>query len=265
MRAFLLILAIAIPASHIVTSPIKTDLATHFDGFDGSFVMYDVKSQKTIRHNPARSAKRFSPCSTFKIPNALIALETGVANNASHHRDYQPDLYPKQSWMSDKLAQSWLRDHTLRSAFKRSAVWYFREQAKDIGALRMQGWLDRIGYGNSDISDGVDKFWLDSSLKISPNEQVEFLKALYHGELGFSKRSRQIVLDMMELEQGDDYRLLGKTGSDLKRMGWLVGILETDDNTYIYAYNAHLPKDLTAPYHRRELVKAIFRDLELIP
>src|SRR4051812_1515350 len=55
-----------------------------FDGFDGCFVIHDVRRNQTTRFNQPRCAERLSPCSTFKIPNALIGLETGVVTGADH-------------------------------------------------------------------------------------------------------------------------------------------------------------------------------------
>ena len=52
------------------------------------------------------------------------------------------------------------------------------ELARRVGSQRMQKFLADIPYGNADISTGIDKFWLGTSLKISADEQVEFLRRL---------------------------------------------------------------------------------------
>ncbi len=57
---------------------------------------------------------------------------------------------------------------------KHSVVWFYQEVARRIGAERMQAHLDALGYGNRDISGGIDKFWLTGGLRISPHEQIDF-------------------------------------------------------------------------------------------
>src|SRR5688500_15640027 len=50
----------------------------YFDecGVQGSFMMYDMKNNKYTYYDSARCYVRYSPASTFKIPNSLIGLET---------------------------------------------------------------------------------------------------------------------------------------------------------------------------------------------
>ena len=81
---------------------------------------------------------------------------------------------------------SWWQDHTLRTALKNSVLWYYRELALGVGAERMKEYVTKLNYGNRDTSGGIDRFWLNTTLKISADEQVEFLKALYKEELPFS-------------------------------------------------------------------------------
>ncbi|MBN1814974.1 MAG: class D beta-lactamase, partial [Anaerolineae bacterium] len=56
----------------------ELDLDEFYDDYESCFVMLDVASNQYSRYNPEQCAKRMSPCSTFKIPNSLIGLETGV-------------------------------------------------------------------------------------------------------------------------------------------------------------------------------------------
>src|SRR3712207_7633306 len=52
-----------------------------------SFVLYDLKRNRYLRYNEARCRERFTPFSTFKIPNSLIGLETGVIPDAEFSID----------------------------------------------------------------------------------------------------------------------------------------------------------------------------------
>ena len=55
----------------------------------------------------------------------------------------------------------------------------------------MKEWIDRFGYGNGDISGGIELFWLQGSMRVSAFEQVEFLRKLEEGRLPVSARSRR--------------------------------------------------------------------------
>lgn len=239
-------------------------LESHFQGFEGAFVLYDQGGDKTIRHNPKRCATRFSPYSTFKIPNSIMALEAGIAPDAHFYQSYQPELYPREDWMPDWLVRNWLKDHTLRSAYKQSVVWYYQELAKAAGAGTMGRYLERFQYGNQDISGGLTQFWLGNSLKISPDEQVAFLRKFYHNEFNLSEKTHVLMKDIMVLKQTAEYRISGKTGSNLEGFGWLVGYVETAQNTWFFAFNAELPQDKASVKHRLKLVEGILRDMDVI-
>ena len=128
----------------------------------------------------------------------------------------------------------------MRSAICNSVVWYYQELARRVGEEQMRAYVEAAAYGNADISGNIDSFWLDGALRISPDEQVEFLKRLYLNGLPFSQRSMDIVKDIIVLEETDTYKLSGKTGSAIRievYQGWFVGYLETDDNVYFFATN----------------------------
>jgi beta-lactamase class D len=60
------------------------DLAAHFAGIQGTFVLLNSQTGQYVRHDPVRATQRFPPCSTFKIPNTAILLETGVARDQNY-------------------------------------------------------------------------------------------------------------------------------------------------------------------------------------
>lgn len=90
---------------------------------------------------------------------------------------------------------------------RESVVWYYQAMARDIGMKRMQEWLGKIGYGNNDISGGIDRFWINSSLRISPLEEVEFLGKLVDETLPFDKDVMRTVKHLILLEESDDHAL----------------------------------------------------------
>lgn len=247
------------------------DLNKIFGKFVGGFCIYDINTSKYIQYNKAQCEKRFSPCSTFKIPNSLIGLETGVITDTSFVIKYDSLLHPKDSFMlNNSPYKYWYDDLSLKNAFKYSCVWYYQELARRIGFERMKKYIDILNYGNKDISGGIDKFWLCGTIEISINEQVEFLKAFYQHKLkGFSDRSIDAVKSIMLYETTDNYKLYGKTGSgdctDDKVLGWYVGFVETASGPKIFAMNVlvNYYNDLNNNY-RIELTKTILKELKII-
>lgn len=183
----LLLLAVSHPA---VGSASTRDLSGHFPGFRATVVARDVSAGTTVRHDP-ESAAPTAPCSTFEIPNSVIGLETGVLADAS-------TLFRWDGQRREVAA--WNRDHDLRSAIRDSVVWYYQELARRVGSERMRQWLGMLRYGNQDISGGLDHFWLGSSLRISPDEQVAFLERLLTERLPVSPRTLAIVKEILVQE-----------------------------------------------------------------
>jgi beta-lactamase class D len=238
----------------------RPDWARHFAdaGTKGTFVLYDLRHDRQQVSDPQRAATRFIPASTFKIPNSLIALETGVV--ADEHQ-----VFP---W--DKTARedaSWNRDHTLRTAVKYSVVPVFQVIARQIGAQRMQEYVTKLQYGNADISGGVDRFWLDGGMRISPVEQVQFLVKLYRNALPAQERSQRIVKELLLVEVTPAYVLRAKTGYGVRftpAIGWWVGWVEREDGTHVFALNM----DVTRAEHlsaRFAIARAILRGEGILP
>jgi beta-lactamase class D len=225
----------------------------------GSFAVLDVAGNRIVVTDRERAEKGFLPASTFKIPNSLIALETGVVPDAD------VTIY---RW--DRVARdfdAWNRDHTLRSAFKASAVPVYQEIARKIGAERMQSYVDKFDYGNRDIGGAIDTFWLNGELRISAMQQIAFLQKLHDGKLPVSARNQEIVRDIMYIEQAEFGTLRGKTGAvgivqghgEKATLGWLVGWLEhAGKPPYVFAMNI----DVREPQHlalRLPLTKAFLK------
>jgi beta-lactamase class D len=210
----------------------------------GCFVLMDLKTGQLKRNDAKRCEKRMPPASTFKVPHALIALETGVVKDASAER----------KWDGQKRSiADWNRNHSLESAIRYSVVWFFQGTAKEIGRERMKDWLHRFHYGNEDISGELTTFWLGSPLRISPEEQVRFLARLYRNELPVSERTRETVKRMLlytpETVTERTKRLAGpwsegavvsgKTGSTHTKedgdVSWLVGHVRSAKGEYVFA------------------------------
>jgi beta-lactamase class D len=267
MRA-LIILSILFCGAGTTVS-LAQDLSPFFQNTTGAFVLYDLNNRRYIRYNDERCRERFNPKSTFKIPNSLVGLETGVIKDADFVIPWNRQKYPPQdNWNTEPFVH-WAQDHTLRSAIKYSVVWYYRELALRVGLRRMKKFLSAFNYGDQKISGRVDEFWLDNSLKISADEQVEFLKTFYAGKLPVSNRSVDIVKDILLLEQTPTYRLSGKTGggsiAEGRIIGWFVGYVETGGNVYFFATNIEGPTYAAVRDKRIDITKQILSSLGCLP
>jgi beta-lactamase class D len=244
----------------------ERDFGRFFEGLQGTFVLLDAATGRTIRHDPERAGARFLPASTYKIPNTLIALETGVASGPAFFLAWDSTASPRASWWP----AVWAGDHTLATALRYSAVWYYQELARRIGPERMQAYVDGFAYGNRDISGGIDQFWLTGGLRISADEQVAFLRRFYFGELGVSERTTRVVRELLVLEETPEYRLSGKTGWAVlgepsePEIGWLVGYLERGGDVYFFAMNIDIRRNEDAAA-RLAITRAILRHLGLMP
>ena len=243
------------------TIEIRDDFKKYYDEFkvQGSFALYDPQEDKYIFYNQDQFKQTFIPASTFKICNSLIGLETGVIKDEHFviPWDSIPRYYP-----------NWNRDHDLKSAFQNSTVWYYQELARRVGGDQMKYWMDKANYGNADTTGGIDQFWLTGGLRLSPEQQIDFLKRLHDNELPFSQRSVDIVKDIMIMKDTLDYVVRAKTGLgiiDNKNTGWYVGYLETKGKVYyftncIQSTGQHTSEFVTS---RKEIVYQILDDLKL--
>jgi beta-lactamase class D len=230
-------------------------------GVRGTFVLYEPGAGQMLAHDTARSVLPFIPASTFKIPNSLIALETGVV----------ADTLEAFVWDgAQRSIPQWNRDHTLATAFENSVVWACQDVARRIGEERMRDYVARLGYGDEDIGGGIDRFWLTGDLRISAAEQVAFLRRLRERELPVSERTMELVEGMMREESGPGYALHAKTGwagTDSLDVGWYVGyVLRGDLRSEAAAYfalNLDIAEDADGAA-RRGIAKAILRERGLI-
>jgi beta-lactamase class D len=255
--------------SYAVSAAQAQDLSGFFKGINGAFVLYDMKNNRYLRYNEQRCRERFSPKSTFKIPNSLIGLETGVIRDAEFVIPWNREKYPPQADWNQEPFIHWGKDQTLRSAIKYSVVWYYRELALRVGEQQMKKYATAFNYGNEDVSGRVDNFWLDNTLKISADEQVEFLKSLYSGRLPVSKRTTEIVKDILVFEKTPAYTLSAKTGggpiAEGIYIGWFVGYLEAGGNVSFFAINIEGASFAGIRNKRIELTKQILTAFGYLP
>ena len=210
---------------------IDNGLKKYFDEnkVDGCFTLLDNSNGKVKVYNLQLDTTRYLPASTFKIVNSLIGIETGIIT----------DEKMVIKWDGIKRSnEDWNKDMSMEEAFKVSCVPYYQEVARRIGKDTMKLWIDSLGYGNKNIGNKIDTFWLDNNLKISADEQLGLVKRLYFDQLPFQKRTQQIVRDIMVQEKNANYTLSYKTGwgfdEQHENIGWVVGWIEENMHPYFF-------------------------------
>jgi beta-lactamase class D len=191
------------------------------DMFDFAVVIYDMQTKQYVYFNDSLAAVPFSPASTFKIPNTLIGLETGVLKDST-----------------TKLLADSMAPITLQYAFRHSIVPYYQELARRVGEKDMQSYVKRFHYGNEKVSPELTTFWLNGDLRISALQQMEFLYKIEKRQLGLRPESYQTLMDIFELRVDQPFHLYGKTGwgfQDGKDIGWFVGFANWGKSRYLFA------------------------------
>ena len=247
----------------IVNASEEIDFERHFQqlGVEGSILIYDAQSARSYQYNKQRNKKAFLPASTFKILNSLISIETGIID----------DEIAILTW--DGISRSipeWNQDLNMRQAFKFSAVWFYQVLARKVGYEKMQTLVKKSNYGNQNIGskEDIDTFWLTGELRITPQEQIQFLRRLHDNDLPFSERSLSIVKDIAIVEKTPNYTIRAKTGAlglgdeTQQPIGWYVGYLEKGKDVYFFATNIDLRDDSDLAL-RSDLTRRCLKDLQL--
>lgn len=194
-----------------------------------------------VRRLPAEGCDtRVSPVSTFKIPHALAALDSGVVTDPNVAVAYDGAKVPFDAWR---------RDHTLATAMRYSVVWYFQHVAAKLGPDRERAYLAKLDYGNQDSSSGLTTFWLDGSLRLSPAEQQRFLVRLYEDSLPVSTAAMRTVREILVQPDGvivnatgehafsapwpDGTVVSAKTGRG-DDVAWLVGHVQRKSRAWVF-------------------------------
>lgn len=217
-----------------------SDLSSYFNGYEGSFVLYDLENDFWNIYDMEHATMRISPNSTYKIYDALFGLESGIITPDNTFIVWDKEEYPFEAWNADQ---------TLQSAMQASVNWYFQEIDNQLGFSTVNSYINQIGYGNENTNGDFSSYWIQSSLKISPVEQVELLTKLYTNELNFSQKNTNAVKDSIHISSSQNQDLYGKTGTgrvDGKDInGWFIGFIETYGHTYFFATNIQAEQNAT--------------------
>jgi len=228
----------------------------------GSILIFDAQTDLYYSNYFDWCKKGQLPASTFKIPNSIIALETGVVQNENK-------LF---KWNGEKRAfKIWEQDLSFRDAFHFSCIPCYQEIAREIGADRMKEYLKKLNFGSIKMdATTIDNFWLVGESEISPFQQIEFLKRFHQSELPIAERTEQIMKEMIVIEKNEDYKLSGKTGwsiSNEDNNGWFVGYVESGNNVYYFATNIEPQEQLDIdlfPKIRKEITYKALRAMKIL-
>ena len=235
----------------------QTDLSSYFKNYEGSFVLFDSNRDSWIVYDMEHATHRISPDSTYKIYDALWGLEENIITPQNSLLMWNGKNYPFETWNSDQ---------TLQSAMTSSVNWYFQAIDEQLASTNIRNYIQQIGYGNENVSGRLSTYWLESSLKISPVEQVKLLTKLQNNSLGFSSENINAVKDAICLSSSDAGTFYGKTGTgrvdgqDVN--GWFIGYIETADNTYFFATNIGADSDATGG-NATEITMSILSDMNI--
>ena len=262
---FFTVLAILFFSCSVNKAEIDNSLKKYFDEnkVDGCFTLLNNSDGKVTVYNMALDTQRFLPASTFKIVNSLIGLQTGKIVNDTMMIKWDGKV---RVFSNGDTAKDWNKDMGMTEAFKVSSVPYYQEVARRIGKDTMQAWIDSIGYGNKNISGPVDSFWLNNTLKISPDEQLGLVKRLYFDQLPFRKSVHEMVRDVMLQENNTAYKLSYKTGwgfdEQKNNIGWMVGWVEENNHVYFFVtFVKAAPGNLDMKTIRKNITMGILKQL----
>jgi len=233
------------------------DFSKYFGKYEGSFVLYDLRNDVWSIHDIKHATLRVAPDSTYKIYDALFGLEEGVITPQDSFIAWNGENYPFEAWNADQ---------TLQSAMASSVNWYFQSVDEQLGTTSVYDYIKEIGYGNKNMSGDFSTYWMESSLKISPIEQVELLTQLQNNNFGFAPENINAVKDSICLSSSDAGTFYGKTGTgrvdgqDVN--GWFIGYIETADNTYFFATNIGADSDATGG-NATEITMSILSDMNI--
>ncbi len=192
-------------------------------------------------------ATRVTPASTFKVPLAVMGYDSGYLEDA------EEPVLPFMKGYPDWGGDAWRQPTSPKRWMELSVVWYSQRIAEFLGYEQLRDYADAFGYGNADMAgdpgkdNGLERAWIASSLKISPREQVEFLKKLVNHELPVASDAMDRAMEIVERRDIEDgWGVQGKTGMAYSRKadgtpeygrpyGWYVGWARRDERTVVFA------------------------------
>jgi len=272
MKRYLPLIGVAFSVLAVSSLPAADpDFAKLFAGRDGCFELYDLKAGTLVlRSNPERCALRTSPCSTFKVPLSLMAFDRGILVDENSAMKWDGTKSGRDAWDRDQTAATWMQN---------SVVWFSKRLTPQLGMEGVKAYLAKFDFGNRDTSGGLTQFWLESSLLISPDEQLRFWQRFWREELPVSKHAFEMTKKITFVETSPaGWTLHGKTGSGsiglggprgkgMLWLGWFAGHVQKGDREYLFvtSYSDRTPSGDRRPagWIARDLAKQVLTEMGL--
>ncbi|EMX6914812.1 OXA-1 family class D beta-lactamase [Shigella flexneri] len=267
--AIFLIIANIIYSSASASTDISTVASPLFEGTEGCFLLYDASTNAEIaQFNKAKCATQMAPDSTFKIALSLMAFDAEIIDQKTI---FKWDKTPKGM-------EIWNSNHTPKTWMQFSVVWVSQEITQKIGLIKIKNYLKDFDYGNQDFSgdkernNGLTEAWLESSLKISPEEQIQFLRKIINHNLPVKNSAIENTIENMYLQDLDNStKLYGKTGAGFTanrtlQNGWFEGfIISKSGHKYVFvsALTGNLGSNLTSSIKAKKNAITILNTLNL--
>ncbi len=241
---------------------------TVLDGTLHCLTLADAATGQALLRD-GQCAVRVTPASTFNIAVSLMGYDRGILHDEHAPRWPFREGYTawNESWRAPTDPAAWMRNST---------VWYAQLVSGQVGATAFQHYLDQFEYGNRDAAgdgdNGLTMSWINSSLRISPDEQVAFLRRIVNRDLGVSPRAYDMTSRLLKVRTlANGWDVYGKTGTgspvgpdgrDMRdrSYGWFVGWAVKGNRTIVFA---HLVQDRQAqdepagPRAREALLRAL--------
>jgi beta-lactamase class D len=166
-----------------------------------------------------------------------MAFDSGILADENSRMAWDGTKFSRDEWNRDQTAATWMQY---------SVVWFSQRLTPQLGLAKVKDYLARFDFGNQDMSGGLTKAWLDSSLQVSPDEQLRFWRKLWREELPVSKHAFEMTKKITLVDtSAAGWTLHGKTGSGdvvqagSKRApglshGWFVGHVARGDREYVF-------------------------------
>ncbi len=220
----------------------------------GVIIIQDKEKVLVYGNNLNRAETAYVPASTFKLLNALIGLENNKVTPTEIFK-----------WDGQKKSlPAWEKDMTLGEGMKVSNVPLYQELARRIGLELMQNGVQLANFGNTDIGNKVDDFWLVGPLTVTPIQEANFAYRLAYKTLPFKPAVQDEVQKMAFIERRNGKKIYGKTGLGKDgdtQVGWLTGWVEQPNGDKIaFSLNMEMQPDI--PYTTRNQVS--YKVLELL-
>lgn len=241
--------------NRIAPLEIEVDYGEYFEGLTGTAVFYSNNDEVYYIYNKELAEQPSSPCSSFKIISCLMGLESKIIDPSNSIIKWKGTVYPVQDWN---------KDMDYKQAFTSSCIWYYREIIDLVGKGYIQNTLDKLDYGNRDISEWegslnnlvfpdlkafkeINGFWQESSLQISPKQQVDVVRRIFEDKDVFNEKNLDLIKEAMLIDNSNsNIQIYGKTGSGIKDEtwsdAWFVGMFKKDNETTYCAVRLNNPE-----------------------